>query len=378
MTATATPSSRTVETTVPHLFHPIALRALTVRNRIWMAPMCQYSAAAEGPDTGAPNDWHHVHLGSRAVGGAGMVISEATAVSPEGRISPQDLGLWNDHQRDAFRPIAAFIREQGAVAAIQLAHAGRKASTFAPWRGRGPIAPADGGWEPVGPSPIAFDGLATPREMTRNDIARTVADFAAATRRALEAGFQAVEIHGAHGYLVHEFLSPVSNQRTDRYGGSFENRIRFALEVTDAVRAVWPDHLPVLFRISATDWLAESGDGRPSWTADETVQLARELIGHGVDLIDTSSGGNVANAGIPLRPGYQVPFAARIRAETAMPSGAVGLITEPAQAEAILANGEADVILLGREFLRDPYFPRRVARELGYEIPDRPSQYGRA
>ena len=378
LTATATLQATTGTTATPRLFQPIALRDLEVRNRIWMAPMCQYSAADVGPDTGAPTAWHQVHLGSRAVGGVGMVIAEATAVSPEGRISPNDLGLWNGRQRDAFRPIATFLREQGAAAAIQLAHAGRKASTHAPWRGRGPIAPADGGWQPLGPSAVAFEGLATPRAMTRDDITRTVADFAAAAGRALAAGFQAVEIHGAHGYLIHEFLSPVSNQRTDEYGGPFANRIRFALEVTDAVRAVWPAGLPVLFRVSATDWLAEVGDGRPSWTADDTVRLADELGRHGVDLIDTSSGGNVVGASIPLRPGYQVPFAARIRRETGMPSGAVGLITDPAQAEAILADGEADAILLGRELLRDPYFARRAARELGHEITDGPVQYGRA
>lgn len=377
MTATVTTPIAT-GTTIPHLFQPIRLRELTIRNRIWMAPMCQYSAASDGPDTGAPTAWHQVHLGSRAVGGVGMVIVEATAVNPEGRTSPNDLGLWDDRQRDAFLPITSFIREQGAVAAIQLAHGGRKASTYAPRAGRGPIAPADGGWVPVGPSDIPFEGLATPRAMTREDIARTVGDFAAAARRSLEAGFQVVELHGAHGYLIHEFLSPISNQRTDAYGGSFENRIRFPLEVTDAVRAVWPADLPVLFRVSATDWLAEAGDERPSWNAGETIRLADELTRHGVDLIDTSSGGNVANATIPLRPGYQVPFAARIRAETSMPSGAVGLITEPAQAEAILANGEADVILLGRELLRDPYFVRRAAGEFGYEIPDAPAQYGRA
>ncbi len=376
VTATATqPTSAEVAGT-PHLFQPIALRDLAIRNRIWMAPMCQYSAGSDGSDTGAPTAWHLVHLGSRAVGGVGMVIVEATEVSPEGRISPNDLGLWNDRQRDAFRPVTAFIREQGAVAAIQLAHAGRKVSTYAPWKGRGPIAPADGGWQPLGPSDVPFEGLATPREMTRDDIARSVEDFAAAARRSLDAGFQVVELHGAHGYLIHQFLSPISNRRTDEYGGSFENRIRFALEVTDAVGAVWRAGLPVLFRVSATDWLAEASDTRPSWTADETIRPADELTRHGVDLIDTSSGGTIANAMIRRKPGYQVPFAARIRAETAMPSGAVGLITEPAQAEAILARGEADAILLGRELLRDPYFALRAARECGYDVPDAPVQYG--
>ena len=378
MSAITAPSQTVTSTTVPHLFRPITLRETEIRNRIWMAPMCQYSAASDGPDTGAPTAWHQVHLGSRAVGGVGLVIVEATGVNPEGRISPNDLGLWNDRQRDAFQSITDFIRAQGAVAGIQLAHAGRKASTFAPWQGRGPIDERDGGWQPVGPSDVPFEDLATPRAMTRDDITRTVADFAAAAHRSLEAGFQAVEIHGAHGYLVHEFLSPVSNRRTDEYGGSFENRIRFALEVTDAVRAVWPAGLPLLFRVSATDWLAESGEEQPSWTADDTVRLADELTRHGVDLIDTSSGGNVATARIPLRPGYQVPFAARIRSESSMPAGAVGLITEPAQAEAILANGDADVILLARELLRDPYFVRRAAREFGHELTGAPVQYGRA
>ncbi|HEV2527423.1 MAG TPA: NADH:flavin oxidoreductase/NADH oxidase [Thermomicrobiales bacterium] len=364
--------------TAPHLFRPIQLRELTVRNRVWMAPMCMYSAASKGPDTGTPNDWHMVHLGARAVGGVGMVITEATAVSPEGRISPQDLGIWNDRQRDAFRPITRFIRDQGAVAAIQLAHAGRKASTYTSWIGKGGVPEEDGGWEPIAPSADAFPGLKQPREMAVADIKRVVSDFADAARRALDAGFQSVEIHGAHGYLLHEFLSPISNDRTDQYGGSFENRIRLAIEVTDAVRAVWPAELPVLFRVSATDWVQEDGDDRPSWTIDQSVRLAAELARHGVDLIDVSTGGNIANASIPVGPGYQVPFAARIREEAGVPTGAVGLITEPAQAEEILSSGSSDVVLLARELLRDPSFVRRAARELGFDWADGPVQYGRA
>ncbi|SDT33103.1 NADH:flavin oxidoreductase/NADH oxidase [Microlunatus soli] len=358
------------------LFEPYQLRSVTFPNRIWVAPMCQYSAASEGTATGVPNDWHFAHLAARATGGAGLVMTEATAVSAVGRISPQDLGIWNDQQADAFTRITSFIGSQGAVPAIQLAHAGRKASTAQPWNGGGPVGPDDGGWQPVGPSPVPFsDGFPTPHELTVDEIAEMVAQFRTAAARALAAGFRVAEVHGAHGYLVHQFLSPVSNRRTDDYGGSFDNRIRLALEITDAVRSVWPEELPVLFRVSATDWLAD-GAG-PAWTADETVELARRLKQHGVDLIDTSSGGNVAGVSIPLEPGYQVPFASRIRDEAGIPAGAVGLITEPVQAEKIIADGEADVILLARELLRDPYWPLHAARELGGEIRV-PEQYARA
>ncbi|MEW2549089.1 NADH:flavin oxidoreductase/NADH oxidase [Streptomyces sp. NPDC047002] len=355
------------------LFEPYTLRSLTFPNRIWMAAMCQYSAEAAGPDAGAPGDWHFAHLAARAAGGTGLIITEATAVGPEGRISPNDLGIWNDTQVEAFRRITRFITDQGSVPGIQLAHAGRKASTRAPWEGGGPIAPEDGGWDVVAPSALPFaEGHPVPAELTAEDIAGIVGQFADAARRALDAGFQVAEVHGAHGYLVNQFLSPHSNHRTDAYGGSFENRIRFALEVVDAVRGVWPDHLPVFFRISATDWLDENG-----WTPEDTVRFADELLAHGVDLMDISTGGNASGVRIPLRPGYQVPFAAQVRAATRMPVAAVGLITEPEQAEKILANGEADAVLLARELLRNPSWPQRAAAELGGTAYV-PVQYARA
>ncbi|POX43192.1 oxidoreductase [Streptomyces sp. Ru73] len=351
------------------LFEPITLRQLTIPNRLWMAPMCQYSAAPEGPEQGAPNDWHFQHLAARAVGGTGLIITEATAVSPEGRISPYDLGLWNDTQVAAFRRITDFIKAQGSVAGIQIAHAGRKASTERTWVDRGaPIAPGQGyGWQPVAPSAVAFDEKSTePDELSVAQIKEIVEQFAATARRALEAGFQVAEIHGAHGYLINEFLSPFTNRRTDEYGGSYENRVRFALEVVDAVRAVWPEDLPVFFRISATDWLSENAeDERTGWTAEETVRFAAELKAHGVDLLDTSTGGNAPDAKIEAVPNYQVPFAAQVKKETGLPVGAVGLITEAQQAEKIVADGEADAVLLGRELLRTPYFAQQAARELG-------------
>jgi 2,4-dienoyl-CoA reductase-like NADH-dependent reductase (Old Yellow Enzyme family) len=352
---------------VSALFEPLKLRDLTIPNRVWMPPMCQYSAAMEGPGQGVPTDWHLAHLGSRAAGGAGLIIVEATAVSPEGRISPADLGLWNERQQEAFGRITRFVTEQGAVPGIQLAHAGRKASTGLPWRGGGPVGPDDHGWRPVAPSPIPFDeGYPVPEELSEAEIRRLVDAFAAAARRALAAGFTVVEIHGAHGYLIHEFLSPFSNRRTDAYGGTFENRARLALEVADAVRAVWPDELPVFFRISATDWLSENPeDPREGWTAGDTVRLAKELLAHGVDLLDVSTGGNVPGARIPLEPGYQVPFAARVKAETDIAASAVGLITEPRHAEEIVASGQADAVMLGRELLRNPYWPNDAAGELG-------------
>ncbi|MFE3738593.1 NADH:flavin oxidoreductase/NADH oxidase [Streptomyces sp. NPDC059096] len=355
------------------LFEPYTLRSLTVPNRIWMAPMCQYSAEETGPEAGVPGDWHFAHLAARAVGGTGLILTEATAVSPEGRISPADLGIWNDTQVAAFRRITRFLSEQGTVSGIQLAHAGRKASTDRPWKGGGPVGAEAGGWEPLAPSAVPFaEGHLLPAELTVEQIEEIVGQFAAAARRSLEAGFEVVEVHGAHGYLIGEFLSPHSNRRTDSYGGSFENRARFALQVVDAVRAEWPDELPVFFRISATDWLDEGG-----WTVDDTVRLADELLAHGVDLLDVSSGGNAAGARIPVTPGYQVPFAARVKAETRLPVAAVGLITEPEQAEKILSNGEADAVLLGRELLRDPSWARRAAGELGGTV-HTPPQYHRA
>jgi 2,4-dienoyl-CoA reductase-like NADH-dependent reductase (Old Yellow Enzyme family) len=335
--------------------------------------MCQYSAAPEGPETGVPDDWHFAHYAARATGGTGLIIVEATAVSPEGRISPYDLGIWNDTQVEAFRRITRFLASQGTVPAIQLAHAGRKASTDRPWKGGAPVGPDAHGWDSVAPSPIAFDDRhPVPAELTVDRIKDIVGQFADAARRALAAGFEIAEIHGAHGYLINEFLSPHSNHRTDAYGGSYENRTRFALEVVDAVREVWPQDKPLFFRVSATEWLDEGG-----WGADDTVRLAADLRAHGVDLLDVSSGGNASGVRIPTGPGYQVPFAARVKQETGLPVAAVGLITEVEQAEKILANGEADAVLLGRELLRNPSWARLAARELGAEVRV-PDQYHRS
>ncbi|MEU9205464.1 NADH:flavin oxidoreductase/NADH oxidase [Streptomyces sp. NPDC048332] len=361
------------------LFDPFTLRSLVVPNRVWMAPMCQYCAAVEGPGTGVPTDWHFAHLAARATGGTGLILTEATAVSPEGRISPADLGIWNDTQAAAFRRITDFVKAQGSVIGIQLAHAGRKASTAAPWTGGGPVGPEAHGWTPVAPSPLPFDaGYPVPHELTFDEIQAVVADFREAARRALEAGFQVVEVHGAHGYLVGQFLSPHSNHRTDAYGGSYENRVRFALQVVDAVREVWPEELPVFFRISATDWLTENAeDEREGWTADETVRLAEELRAHGVDLLDVSTGGNAPRARITTGPGYQVPFAERVKRETSLPVAAVGLITDPQHAEKILTEGSADAVLLGRELLRSPSWAQYAARELNGRA-HAPEQYAYA
>jgi 2,4-dienoyl-CoA reductase-like NADH-dependent reductase (Old Yellow Enzyme family) len=349
------------------LFEPLTLRGVTLKNRIVVSPMCQYSA-----QDGFANDWHLVHLGSRAVGGAALIIQEATSVSPEGRISPEDLGLWKDEQVPMLRRINDFIAAQGSVPGVQLAHAGRKASTYRPWSGAGAVPEAQGGWPVVGPSALAFaDDYPHPTALDAAGIAKVVADFGAATRRALAAGFKVIELHAAHGYLLHAFLSPLSNQRTDDYGGSFENRIRLLLEVVAATRAEWPGELPLIVRLSATDW-TEGG-----WNADESVQLAALLKTRGVDVIDCSTGGNVPKAPIPVGPGYQVQFAERIRQEAEILTGAVGLITTPAEAEAILANGQADLVLLAREFLREPYFPLAAAQELGVEM-EWPAQYERA
>jgi len=329
--------------------------------------MCQYSSI-----DGFANDWHLVHLGSRAVGGASLILSEATAVSPEGRISPDDLGLWKDDHIEKLVQITTFIKEQGGVPGIQLAHAGRKASTHAPWKGRGKVAEEDGGWTTVAPSPIAFaDDYPLPVELDGEGIHKVIADFTAATERAYRAGFRVAEIHAAHGYLLHQFLSPLSNRRTDHYGGSFENRIRLLLEVLEGVKTVWPTDLPLLVRISATDW-AEGG-----WDADSSVRLAGILKTVGVDLMDVSTGGLVSHQQIPVGPGYQVPFAARIKKETGILTSAVGLITDAAQAEAILANGEADAVMMARELLRNPYFPLKAAPELGDDLAW-PVQYERA
>jgi 2,4-dienoyl-CoA reductase-like NADH-dependent reductase (Old Yellow Enzyme family) len=347
------------------LFEPFALRGLTLKNRLVVSPMCQYSAV-----DGFANDWHLVHLGSRAVGGAGLLILEATAVSPEGRITPDDLGIWQDEHVDFLRRINQFIEGQGCAPGVQLAHAGRKASTYAPWKGHGAVA--EGGWETVAPSAVAFtDTYPLPVALDAAGIKKVIADFRAAAERSVRAGFKLIEIHAAHGYLLHQFLSPLSNQRTDTYGGSFENRIRLMLEVVAAVRQAVPDDFPVVVRISATDW-TEGG-----WTADDSVQLAAWLRDRGVDLIDASTGGNVPRASIPVGPGYQVEFAERIRREVGLATGAVGLITTPAEAEAIVASGQADLVLLGREELRDPYFPLHAAHELGAEVAW-PVQYERA
>lgn len=352
------------------LFQPLTLRQLTLPNRIAVSPMCQYSAGADGLAT----DWHLVHLGSRAVGGAGLVLFEATAVLPEGRISAHDLGLWNDEQVEPLRRITAFIESRGALAGVQLAHAGRKAGTWRPWDGRhGGVPVAEGGWIPVGPSALAFDPQhAVPVELDEAGIEAVIRAFVKAAERALAAGFKVVEVHAAHGYLLHQFLSPLSNRREDGYGGDFDRRVRLLLEVSGAVRAAWPDELPVFVRLSATDWVADG------WNPDETVELARRLKTLGVDLIDVSSGGTSANAEIPIGPGYQTQFAERVRQEARIATGAVGLITEAAQAERVLAEGQADLILLARELLRDPYWPLHAAGFLSDTTVPWPAQYLRA
>jgi len=349
------------------LFEPLTMRDVALQNRIVVSPMCEYSS-----QDGFANEWHVVHLGSRAVGGAGLAFTEATAVLPEGRISPQDLGIWDDRHVATLSRITRFIHEQGCIAGMQLAHAGRKASTFRPWDGRGAVPESQGGWRPVAPSPVPFaDGYAQPQALTTDGIAEIVGAFAAAARRALSAGFRVIEIHAAHGYLLHQFYSPYSNQRTDGYGGSFENRTRLFREVVDAVREVWPERLPLFARVSATDW--EPG----YWDIDQTVELARQLKPRGVDLIDCSSGGNIASAVAPLTPGYQVPFAHRVREEAGIASGAVGLITSARQADDIIGAGQADVVLLARELLRDPYWPLHAAHHLGIRVAW-PAQYLRA
>ena len=351
-----------------HLFSPLTQRSVTLPNRIAVSPMCQYSSV-----DGFASDWHLVHLGSRAVGGAGLVFTEAAAISPEGRISPGDLGIWKDEHIEPLARITRFIRENGSVPAIQLAHAGRKASMTPPWEKSRNLPPSEGGWENViGPSAERFSpSFPVPVEMDRAAMDKVLADTTAATKRALTAGFLLVEIHAAHGYLGHEFLSPLSNLRTDEYGGSLANRARFPLEMVRAARAAWPQNLPLWVRISATDWV----DG--GLTIDESVEFARLLKTEGVDLIDISSGGNDPRQQIPIGPGYQVAFAERIRREAGIATGAVGLISEPAQADQILRTGQADIVLLAREMLRDPYFPLRAAYELK-QPGSWPKQYERA
>lgn len=349
------------------LFSPYPIKNINLKNRIVVSPMCQYTA-----EDGFANDWHLVHLGSRAVGGAALIIQEASAVSPEGRISAADLGIWKDEHIDMYRKINDFIHQHGAIAGIQLAHAGRKASSMPPWEGGLQVTTAQGGWQTVAPSAIPFhEGDEAPVALNLEGIQKVKDDFKSAALRSLTAGFKVIEIHAAHGYLIHEFLSPLSNHRSDEYGGNFENRIRFLLEILASVQEVWPAENPLFVRISATDW-AEGG-----WTTDDSVRLVTLLKEKGVDLIDCSSGGLAERQQIPLSPGYQVQFAERIRHETGMPTGAVGLITEAIQAEEILSKGQADVIFLARKLLRDPYFPLHAALQLGVEI-EWPLQYDRA
>lgn len=354
---------------MPHLFSELSLRAITLRNRIVVSPMCQYSS-----ENGFANDWHLVHLGTRAIGGAGLVFTEAAAVEAEGRISPHDLGLYTDEHIKPLLKINRFIHEHGSVAGIQLAHAGRKASTARPWEGGKPLELEQGGWRPVvGPSaqPFAPD-YPVPHMLRTEEIVQIVQAFGLAAARAVTAGFQVVEIHAAHGYLLHEFLSPLSNQRTDAYGGDFSSRTRIVREVAAAIRQQWPERYPLFLRLSVTDWTADG------WDIEQSIELARQVKPLGVDLIDCSSGGNVAQVDIPVGPGYQTAFAGRIKQEAAIMTGAVGLITSPVQADHILRTGQADTVLLARELLRDPYWPCRAATELRHATPPAPPQYARA
>jgi 2,4-dienoyl-CoA reductase-like NADH-dependent reductase (Old Yellow Enzyme family) len=355
---------------VPLLFEPLTLRGTTTRNRAWLAAMCQYSAFDRD---GMPTDWHLVNLGQHAMGGFGLVMTEATAVAPEGRISPEDVGIWSDAHIAPWRRIADFVRGQGAVPAMQLAHAGRKASTYGLEGLPGTVPPDEGGWEPVGPTALAYEGYDVPRELTTAEVEALPRAFADAARRADEAGFEVVEIHAAHGYLLHQFLSPLSNQRTDQYGGSFDARTRLVVEVVDAVRAAWPADKPLFVRFSATDW-ADGG-----WDVEQTARLAERLTAHGVDLVDVSSGGLVAHQKIDVGPGYQVPFAEAVRRASGLPVVAVGLITEPEQAEQVLADGAADAVMLARAAIREPAWPLRAAHRLGVPASDAPypPQHGR-
>jgi 2,4-dienoyl-CoA reductase-like NADH-dependent reductase (Old Yellow Enzyme family) len=352
---------------MPTLFEQLQISGVTLPNRIVVSPMCQYSSV-----DGFADSWHFVHLASRAVGGAGIVFTEAAAVVPEGRITPHDLGIWSDEHIPHLARITRFVESQGSIPAMQIAHAGRKASTTRPWEGSAGIPIDQGGWTPVAPSAVRFsETYPAPRELTEDEICGLAGSFAAAAVRALEAGFRIIEIHAAHGYLFNEFLSPLSNHRVDRYGGSFENRTRFLRETVEAVRGKWPAELPLFVRISSTDWTPGG------WDIDQSVELARGLKQQGVDLIDCSSGGNVAAAKVPLGPGYQTPFSERIRREAGIMTGAVGLITSAVQAEHIVHTGQADLVFLAREMLRDPYWSLRAARELGAAVPY-PVQYARS
>jgi len=370
-TSVTTDSPRTAPADgAPGLFDPITLRGTTFRNRLWVAPMCQYSVDRED---GVPTDWHLVHLGALARGGAGAVISEATAVVPEGRISPQDTGLWNDEQIEAWKPVTAFVKGQGSVPGVQLAHAGRKASTFRPWSDvQGTVPASEGGWPTVAPSAVAFEGYDEPRELTHDEVVGLVEAFRAAARRSVEAGFELIELHAAHGYLLHQFLSPLSNQRTDEFGGSLENRARLLLDVVRAVRAEVGDGYPLLVRFSATDW-AEGG-----WDEDDTATVAAWSREAGADFFDISTGGLVAGVSIPVGLGYQVRFAEHVRRQADVETGAVGLIVSARQADEVISSGRADVVLMAREFLRDPHFPLRAAAEMGVELDYVPAQYQRA
>ena len=351
-----------------HVFTPLKIRDLTLRNRIVVSPMCQYSST-----DGFASDWHLVHLGTRAVGGAGLVFTEATAVTPDGRISPDDLGIWKDEHIETLGRIARFIDQQGAVAGMQLAHAGRKASTAAPWLGGQPVSESDGGWRPIfAPSAISFsDKHQTPQALDEAGIRSIVHAFGAAAGRSLQAGFRVLEIHSAHGYLLHSFLSPLSNQRRDGYGGSFENRSRIVREVVDKIRSVWPERYPLFLRISSTDY-AEGG-----WDIEQSVELARQVKLLGVDLVDCSSGGLLPHVIPPFGPGYQSAFAERIKKEAGILTGAVGMIIAAEQAEHTLRTGQADVVVMARELLRHPYWPLEAARRLGVDVPW-PKQYLRA
>jgi 2,4-dienoyl-CoA reductase-like NADH-dependent reductase (Old Yellow Enzyme family) len=365
---TASRLANSGDVSAPHLFSALPLRGATLRNRVAMSPMCQYSA----PE-GLATSWHFVHLGSRAVGRCGLIMTEASAISPIGRISPHDLGIWSDRHAEALAPIVQFVRDQGAVVGIQLAHAGRKASTHRPWDNGGrPLRSDEGAWQPIGPSPVPFsESHQTPQPLDRAGIRRIIEEFRQAAARSIRAGFDVIEIHSAHGYLLHSFLSPLSNQRTDEYGGSLQNRMRLLLEVVEVLRSVMPADMPLFVRISASDWV-EGG-----WDILQSVALAKELARHGVDVVDCSSGGSVPAARIPMKAGYQVPFAEQIRREANIMTAAVGLITEPAQAEDVIRNGRADLVMLGRVLLRYPYWPLRAARALGRDI-DWPPQYARA
>lgn len=348
-----------------HLFQPLSIKSVTLRNRIGVAPMCMYSS-----EDGFVNDWHMVHLGSRAVGGAGLVIMEATAVEPRGRLSPSDTGIWSDAHIEPLKRITSFIKKQGAVPAIQLSHGGRKACRSTPWEGQEHLSLEEGGWDTVGPSAIPFGTYRMPHALNVDEIKEIIESFSQAAKRANEAGFDWLEIHGAHGYLVHEFLSPFSNKRNDEYGGNFENRIRFLLELIEGVKKTWPNDKPLAVRISAVDW-ADGG-----WTIDDSVELAKRLKLAGVDLVDCSSGSNVPNEDIPVGAGYQVPFAEQIRKEAGIMTAAVGLITEPMQADELIRNGRADIVLLARELLRNPYWPLYAAKVLDMkEQASVPKQY---